>query len=157
MRKTTHASAAPAPAILAPIAEVAGRLGITARALRHYQDQGLIRSHRIAHNMRAYDADAVATIETIVALRDVGLALATIRDILGLRRQPKAQAQALRAALLEVQACRQRQIATMDAMLKSLDAHRCPGAELRAEGDATTWRSALAFAGFRRAASPDPQ
>jgi len=157
MRKNTHASAMSAPALFVPIAQLARRLGITPRALRHYQDQGLIRSHRIAHNTRAYDADAVVTIETIVALRDVGLPLATIRDILVLRHVPETQAQALRAALLEAKASKQRQIATIDAMLETLDAPRCPDADLRAEGDAPSWRHALAPAGLSGVTSPDPR
>jgi DNA-binding transcriptional MerR regulator len=109
-----------APKGFVSIAELANRLGVTARTLRHYQDQGLIRSRRIAHNTRAYDADAVATVETIVALRDVDLPIATIRDILALRREPQAQAEALRAALLTVQADKQRQIARIDGMLAAL-------------------------------------
>lgn len=157
MRKNAYASAMPAPARFVPIAELARRLGITPRALRHYQDQGLIRSHRIAHNTRAYDADAVATIETIVALRDIGLPLATIRDILVLRHVPEIQTQALRAALLEAQASKQRQIATIGAMLETLGAPRSPDGDLRAEGDAPPWRYVLASAGLSGVTSPDPQ
>ena len=106
------------PTCFVPIAELARRLGVTPRTLRHYQDQGLIRSHRIAHNARAYDPDTVATIETIVALRDIDLPIATIRDILALRKEPQAQAETLRAALLEVRADKQRQIARIDGMLE---------------------------------------
>ncbi|WP_165191507.1 MerR family transcriptional regulator [Caulobacter soli] len=108
------------PTSLVPIAELARRLNVTPRTLRHYQDQGLIRSRRIAHNTRAYDADTVATIETIVALRDIDLPIARIRAILLLQKQPQAQAEALRVALLDVQADRQRQIARIDAMLRVL-------------------------------------
>ena len=108
------------PTRFVPIAELARRVGVTPRTLRHYQDQGLIRSHRVAHNARAYDPDAVAIIETIVALRDIDLPIATIRDILALRKEPQAQAEALRAALLEVRADNQRRIARIDGMLEAL-------------------------------------
>ena len=129
-----------APTGFVSIAELARRLSVTPRTLRHYQDQGLIRSRRIAHNTRAYDADTVATVETIVALRDVDLPIATIRDILALRTEPEAQAVALRAALLAVQADKQRQIARIDGMLEALVAPAPPLAEPRVEGDATAPR-----------------
>ena len=125
-----------APAGFVSIAELAHRLGVTPRTLRHYQDQGLIRSRRIAHNTRAYDVDTVATVETIVALREVDLPIATIRDILALQREPEAQAEVLRAALLAVQADKQRQIARIDSMLEALIAPAVPAAEPRVEGDA---------------------
>ncbi len=107
---------------LVPIAELARRLGVTPRTLRHYQDQGLIRSRRIAHNTRAYDCDTVATIETIVALRDIDLPIAAIRGILALQHRPRAQTEALRVALLDAQADKQRQVTRIDAMLQALTA-----------------------------------
>jgi DNA-binding transcriptional MerR regulator len=109
-----------APAHFVSIVDLAKRLGITARALRFYQDRGLIRSHRIARNIRAYDLEAVAIIERIVALREAGLSIATIRDILTLRGDLEAQAVLLRAALLDVRAERQRQITRIDDMLETL-------------------------------------
>ena len=120
MINNASASDPRAPIRFVPIAELARRLGVTPRTLRHYQDQGLIRSHRVAHNARAYDPEAVAIVETIVALRDIDLPIATIRDILALRREPRAQAEALRAALAEVRADKHRQIAEIDAMLQAL-------------------------------------
>jgi len=117
MMKMPLASELRAPAHFVPIAALTRRLGITARALRHYQDQGLIRSHRIARNSRAYDLDTVAMIETIVALRDVDLPLAAIREILAQQADPQAQALALRAALIQARADLHRQIAKIDNML----------------------------------------
>ncbi len=139
----TRSRSIPAPARYVSIADLAKRLGVTSRALRHYQDQGLLRSHRIARNVRAYDAENVAAVETIVALREVDLPIAAIRDILGLRHDPEAQAEALRAALLEVQADKQRQILRIDGMLEAL-----PAAP-RADGPALApWRPIPRAAGF---------
>ncbi|WP_165189591.1 MerR family transcriptional regulator [Caulobacter soli] len=139
-----------APARYVSIAELAKRLGVTSRALRHYQDQGLIRSHRIARNVRAYDLETVAMVETIVALREIDLPLAAIRDILALRHEPEAQAEALRAALLEVQADKQRQIVRIDGMLEAL-----PAAP-RADGlDIAPWRLVPRASGFDGLAAGD--
>lgn len=115
-----HARRLPSSARFVPITELARRLGVTPRTLRHYQDQGLIRSHRIAHNARAYDADTVATIEIVVALREIGLPIATIRNVLALQKEPLAQADLLRTALLESQADKRRQISGISAMLETL-------------------------------------
>ena len=120
-----------APPRFVPIAELAHRLGITPRTLRHYQDQGLIRSHRIARNVRAYDLDTVATLETVVALRDVDLSITAIRDILALRDEPWAQAQALENALNDVLAAKQRQIAKVQVMLDTLTGPSAAPGDLR--------------------------
>jgi DNA-binding transcriptional MerR regulator len=111
------------------IAVLVKRLGVTARALRHYQDMGLIRSHRIAHNTRAYDPEAVAIVETIVALREVDLPLTVIREILALRSDPQEQAAATCAALAEAVVEKQRQIAKIQTMLETLAAS--PSAPIR--------------------------
>jgi DNA-binding transcriptional MerR regulator len=105
---------------LVPIAQLARRLDITPRTLRHYQDQGLIRSHRVAHNARAYDLETVADIELIVTLRDAGLSITTIRDIL--RSDGDQQSVVLRAALSEVQAEAHQRIADIDNLLQVLSA-----------------------------------
>ena len=127
-----------APARLVTIAALATGLGVTPRALRFYEDRGLIRSHRVAQNARAYDPETVAIIETIVALRDVDLPIATIRDILALRRAPQVQAEALRAALLEIRTDKQRQIAGIDGMLEVLAVSTPIPAALQVDGAVLT-------------------
>jgi DNA-binding transcriptional MerR regulator len=107
-----------APMCFVPITDLAKRLGVTTRTLRHYQDQGLIRSQRLARNVRAYDLETVAVVEVIVALREVDLPIAAIREILLLRSEP--QAQAMRSALSEVLADKQRQIIQIQNMLEAL-------------------------------------
>jgi DNA-binding transcriptional MerR regulator len=109
-----------APARFVSITDLAKRVGITARALRHYQDRGLIRSHRLARNVRAYDLETVVIVETIVALREVGLPINTIGKILALRSEPLAQAQAARTALNQARAVEERRITRIDTMLKVL-------------------------------------
>lgn len=103
------------------ITDLARRVGITARALRHYQDRGLIRSHRLARNVRAYDLETVAVVETIVALRDVGLPINAIGEILSLGSEPLAQAKAARAALEQARTLEERRIARIDRMIEALD------------------------------------
>lgn len=99
-----------APMRLVEIGDAARSLGVTTRTLRHYQDQGLVRSHRLARNVRGYDLGTLEQLRAIVALRAVGLPISAIRTILTLRDEPDAQARALRAALAEALTEQQAQI-----------------------------------------------
>ncbi len=102
-----------APIRLIEIGDAARRLGVTARTLRHYEDQGLVRSHRLARNVRGYDSGTLEQLKAIVALRGVGLPIAAIRDILVLRDKPAAQSEALRQALAEALDEQQAQLARL--------------------------------------------
>lgn len=106
-----------APVRLVSIGDLARQLGVTPRALRHYQDRGLVHSHRLSGNVRGYDAQAVEQLETITALRAVGLPLSAIRQVLDLRDDPEAQAEALREALSAVLQTKRDQIARLEEML----------------------------------------
>jgi DNA-binding transcriptional MerR regulator len=121
-----------APVRLVSIGDLARQLGVTPRALRHYQDRGLVRSHRLSGNVRGYDAEAVEQLETITALRAVGLPLAAIRQVLDLRDAPEAQADALREALSAVLRAKQDQIARLEEMLDEVSAPTCPSNPARA-------------------------
>ena len=111
-----------APVRLVSIGDLARQLGVTPRALRHYQDRGLVRSHRLSGNVRGYDAEAVEQLETITALRAVGLPISAIRQVLELRDRPEAQADALREALAAVLQTRRDQIARLEEMLEETSA-----------------------------------
>lgn len=110
-----------APVRLVSIGDLARRLGVTTRALRHYQDQGLVRSHRLSGNVRGYDAEAVERLETVIALRAVGLPIAAIRTVLDLRDEPQAQSQALREALSAALEAQRDQVCRLQDMLGRMD------------------------------------
>lgn len=63
------------------IGEVVSRTGLTERALRHYEDEGLIAPGRSAAGQRLYSADDLAAIATISVLRRAGFGLAEIRAL----------------------------------------------------------------------------
>jgi DNA-binding transcriptional MerR regulator len=65
------------------IQEVADISGITSRALRHYGHVGLLVPSRTGNGgMRFYDEDALLRLQRILLLRDLGLSLASISDVL---------------------------------------------------------------------------
>jgi DNA-binding transcriptional MerR regulator len=64
------------------IGELAQRTKTTARMIRHYDANGLLRSKRRANGYRDYDEAAVNTVIRIRWLISGGLTLRTIRQIL---------------------------------------------------------------------------
>jgi MerR family redox-sensitive transcriptional activator SoxR len=115
-----------APVRLVSIGDLARRLGVTTRALRHYQDQGLVRSHRLSGNVRGYDTEAVERLETVIALRAVGLPIAAIRTVLDLRDEPQTQAEALREALSAALDAQREQVTRLQEMLGQLSEAPAP-------------------------------
>lgn len=69
------------------IQELARAAGVTSRTLRHYGDVGVLEPSRTGTNgMRFYDADALVRLQRILLLRDLGLGLPAIRQVLAGRR-----------------------------------------------------------------------
>ncbi|ACQ78482.1 transcriptional regulator, MerR family [Beutenbergia cavernae DSM 12333] len=65
------------------IQEVARRSGTTSRTLRHYGDLGLLApSGTGPGGIRYYDDDALVRLQRILLLRELGLSLAAIREVL---------------------------------------------------------------------------
>ena len=71
---------APAPFLNA--SEAAARLGVSVKALRLYEQRGLIAPLRTAAGWRAYGSDEMARAAEIVALRQLGLSLSQIGRVL---------------------------------------------------------------------------
>jgi DNA-binding transcriptional MerR regulator len=65
------------------IQDIARLAGTTSRTLRHYGDLGLLTPTRIGNNgYRYYDADALARLQRILLLRELGLGLPAIGEVL---------------------------------------------------------------------------
>jgi DNA-binding transcriptional MerR regulator len=65
------------------IQDIARLSGTTSRTLRHYDDIGLLRPSRVgANGYRYYDEDALARLQRILLLRELGLGLPAIADVL---------------------------------------------------------------------------
>ncbi|MEV6649919.1 MerR family transcriptional regulator [Streptomyces sp. NPDC051219] len=79
------------------IQEIARRAGTTSRTLRHYGDLGLLEPSRIGSNgYRYYGQDALVRLQRILLLRELGLGLPAIAEVLAGQRDTAA---ALRAHL----------------------------------------------------------
>jgi DNA-binding transcriptional MerR regulator len=69
------------------IGELAARLGVPVRTVRFWSDEGLVDPPaRSAGGYRLYDATAVARLDLVRTLRELGLGLPAIRELLARRR-----------------------------------------------------------------------
>ncbi|GLZ36805.1 MerR family transcriptional regulator [Actinokineospora sp. NBRC 105648] len=97
------------------IGELAKRVGTTTRALRFYEDQGLLAARRAANGYREYDEDDLRLVSEIQALQAVGLSLDDTRPFVECLRagNPAGDAcadsiEVYRRKLAEVDACLER-------------------------------------------------
>jgi DNA-binding transcriptional MerR regulator len=79
----------------------ARRLGVSAKALRLYEQHGLITPRRTAAGWRAYGPDEMARAAEIVALRALGFSLAQVARVFGDDPQGLEPALAAHQAILE--------------------------------------------------------
>ncbi|MFJ2027962.1 MerR family transcriptional regulator [Streptomyces sp. NPDC087897] len=112
------------------IQEIARRAGTTSRTLRHYGDLGLLVPSRVGSNgYRYYDQDALVRLQRILLLRELGLSLPAIKDVLAGQRDTAVALRAHLRLLEQEQARIGRQIASVRTTLhKTLE-----GTELMAD------------------------
>ncbi len=104
------------------ISQLAAEFGLTTRALRHYEDQGLIAPQRHGR-ARLYSSRDRARLALILRGKRVGLALSEIKEILDLYALgdgQHAQMRATRAVLLERAAALRAQRVDIDLALAEL-------------------------------------
>jgi DNA-binding transcriptional MerR regulator len=81
-------------------AECAARIGLTVRALRVYERHGLIAPKRTAKGWRLYGAAEITRLHEILALKQLGLSLARIAELLEGRASDLDRALAMQEAAL---------------------------------------------------------
>lgn len=64
------------------IGELSGRTGISVRALRYYEQNGLLVAEREGTGHRRFHADAVETVRRIRMFLDAGLPLAVVSNVM---------------------------------------------------------------------------
>jgi DNA-binding transcriptional MerR regulator len=93
------------------ISTVCELFGLTPRAVRFYEDRGLVTSGRDKFNCRKYDARARARLEQIAAYRQAGLSIEDILEIFALEAegdgaQRDCATRKLKARLTELEGAR---------------------------------------------------
>lgn len=112
------------------IQEIARMAGTTSRTLRHYDSVGLLEPSRVgANGYRYYDDRALVRLQRILLLRDLGLGIPAIADVLD-GQQDDAHALTAHLAWLQREKERlDRQIASVELTIMNLEG----GEQLMAE------------------------
>ncbi|AZC12909.1 MerR family transcriptional regulator [Microbacterium sp. ABRD28] len=112
------------------IQQISRAAGTTSRTLRHYDDIGLLAPTRIGSNgYRYYDSSALVRLQRILLLRELGLGLEQIRDLLDRDTTEVDALEKHLAWLRDEQSRLARQIASVKATIHALRG----GEELMAE------------------------
>jgi DNA-binding transcriptional MerR regulator len=87
------------------IGEAAGRSGVSAKMIRHYQALGILPERRLGNRYRTFTEAEVATLRLAAALRELNVPLAEVRAIAGADGEaPRDAALARLAAALDAKA-----------------------------------------------------
>lgn len=104
------------------IQQIAKLAGTTSRALRHYGEVGVLDPSRIGHNgYRYYDQRALIRLQRILLLRELGLGLPQVAEVLG---RDGSEGEALRIhleALRHEQGRLARQIASVERTIQAVE------------------------------------
>ena len=84
----------PLQSIRVPGAQVRAYCGLTQRAIRYYEERGLIAPDRDSYNQRLFDAETLDALSLISKLRKAGVSLVDIEALLEIT-EPAARAEAL--------------------------------------------------------------
>jgi DNA-binding transcriptional MerR regulator len=99
------------------IGEVAAASGMTRKALRFYEEQGLLPpAERAANGYRQYGEDALGRLDFIIRCRTAGLTVSQIRNILAVRDPGHAPCAHVRDVLADQLTRLDRQIAELTAL-----------------------------------------
>ncbi|MDN5918591.1 MAG: MerR family transcriptional regulator [Pseudonocardia sp.] len=82
-----HSATGAAHPVLLTIGQLARRSGVPVRTIRFWSDEGLVPpSERSRSGYRRYDAAAVARLDLVRTLRELGMGLEDVREVLARRR-----------------------------------------------------------------------
>lgn len=116
------------------IGELANTAGITTKALRYYEERGLLDAPRRTNGYREYDESHLRVVQEIQALQEIGFALEDTRPFVECLRSGHEEGDACPDSM----AVYRRKIAEVEAYLRQLTVVRD---ELRAKLDAAAHRT----------------
>ena len=117
------------------IQQIAKLAGTTSRTLRHYDDTGLVAPSRIGDNgYRYYDAAALVRLQRVLLLRELGLGIPAIAEVLEGQRDDVHALQNHLTWLRSEQGRIDRQIASVESTINTLEGGEKPMAENMFDG-----------------------
>ena len=117
------------------IQDIARLAGTTSRTLRHYDDVGLVKPSSVRRNgYRYYDADALVRLQRVLLLRELGLGIPAIGEVLAGQRDDSAALRTHLEWLDHEQERIARQRASVERTIAELEGGEKPMAEKMFDG-----------------------
>ena len=133
------AQASPAPAATYTIGELAKEFDLTTRAIRFYEDCGLLAPQR-SGRQRVYSARDRTRLKLTLRGKRLGLTLAEVKELVDMYESPRDTQPQLKKFLVVLAAHRaqlEQQLADLHANLDEVRAHEKEARRLLAEGGRT--------------------
>ena len=113
------------------IQQVAKKLNITTRTIRHYEDLGIIKSNRLENNYRVYDTKNYDKLKFLVRARNLGFSLKECKELIKLFENDSRQSSSVREIAKKKLNDLKLQIQELDNLKVSLEwlVKKCPGHE----------------------------
>ena len=131
------AQVSPSPAPTYTIAELAREFDLTTRAIRFYEDCGLITPQRSGRN-RVYTARDRTRLKLTLRGKRLGLTLAEVKELVDMYESPRDTQPQLKKFLVVLAAHRaqlEQQMADLQATLEEVRAHEKEARRLLSEGE----------------------
>ncbi len=111
------------------ISEIAKKLNITNRAIRHYEEIGIIKSKRQPNNYRYFDSINVDKIKFLVRARKLGFSLDDCKELIKLFENKNRKSENVRNIAKNKFNKISQQILELEDLKKSLEwlIKKCPG------------------------------
>ena len=111
------------------ISEISKKLRITTRAIRHYEDIGIIKSKRLDNNYRYFDDLNVDKLKFLVRARNLGFTLEECKELIVQFQNDKRKSKNVRNIAKNKLASITKQINELRDLKKSLEwlVKKCPG------------------------------
>ena len=113
------------------IQQVAKKLNITTRTIRHYEDMGIIKSDRLENNYRVYDEKNYDKLKFLVRARNLGFSLKECKELIKLFENNTRQSSLVREIAKKKLNDLKLQIKELENLKISLEwlVRKCPGNE----------------------------
>ncbi|RPH06040.1 MAG: MerR family transcriptional regulator [Alphaproteobacteria bacterium TMED93] len=113
------------------IQQVAKKLNITTRSIRHYEDLGIIKSDRLENNYRVYDEKNYDKLKFLVRARNLGFSLKECKELIKLFENNTRQSSLVREIAKKKLNDLKLQIKELQNLKISLEwlVNKCPGNE----------------------------
>ena len=111
------------------ITEIAKKLKITNRAIRHYEEVGIVTSKRLNNNYRYFDEENIDKLKFLVRARNLGFSLEECKELIKLFENENRKSESVRDIAKNKLENINNQINELNDLKKSLEwlLKKCPG------------------------------